>query len=97
MGETRKVEQYKVYTLHENVEIVRGKDKGKEVTRTDRVAVAIFDDAKALAKFQKENKAHLKGFVGYEVVEDWVEYKPEAARFAVAFNPAPADTDNGTD
>lgn len=104
MPETRKVEQYKVYTLHALVVKVLGKKDDKEVTRTDRVPVAVFDDAKKLAKFEKENKAKLKGQKGYETVEDWVEVKPEAGNFTVPFNPVPnasqkeeATKDNGTD
>lgn len=89
MPETRKAEQFKIYTLHANVVVVLGKKDDKEITRTDRVPVAVFDDKKLLAKFQKENGAKLKGQIDYEVVEDWVEYKPEAGRFGLPFNPAP--------
>lgn len=107
MTETRKADQYKIYTLHANVEVVLGKKDGKEVTRTDRVPVAIFDDKKALATYQEKELKSPK-FQSYEIVEDWVEYKPSADRFSLPFNPAPnadvsdakeADTsnDNGTD
>lgn len=94
MPETRSTKQYKVFTLHANVDIVVGKKDGEEITRTDRVPVAVFDDAKKLSKFQKENSAKLKGQTGYEVVEDWVEFEPKADRFGLPFNPAPqASTD----
>lgn len=94
MAETRKVDQFKIYTLHANVVKVLGKKDGKEITRTDRVPVAVFDDAKKLAKFEKENKAKLKGQTGYETVEDWVEVKPEASAFSLPFNPLPNASDS---
>lgn len=106
--ETRSVDQYKVYTLHANVVKVLGKKEGKEITRTDRVPVAVFDNKQALEKYQAEEKGKLKGQTGYEVVEDWVEVKPTASSFSLPFNPLPnaatdeveakEDTnDNGTD
>lgn len=87
--ETRSVDQYKVYTLHANVVKVLGKKDGKEVTRTDRVPVAVFDNKQALEKYQAEEKGKLKGQTGYETVEDWVEVKPEASAFSLPFNPLP--------
>lgn len=103
MTETRKADQYKIYTLHANVVKVLGKKDGKEVTRTDRVPLAVFDDKKALAKY-KGKQAKLKGQVSYETVEDWVEYKPSAERFSLPFNPSPdeqlsatKEKSNGTD
>jgi len=89
MAETRAIKQFKIYTLFANVETPRGKDKGKVITRTDRVALAIFDDAKVLKKFQDNNKAKLANQIGYEVVEDWVEVEPVASGFSLPFNPAP--------
>lgn len=89
MPETRDTKQYKIYTLHANVEVVIGKKDDKEVTRTDRVPVAVFDDKELCDTFQAENSAKLKGQVGFEVVEDWVEYEPAADRFSLPFNPVP--------
>lgn len=89
MPETRDKKEYKIYTLHANVVVVLGKKDDREVTRTDRVPLAVFDDQKKLAKFQKEGKSKLKGQTDYEVVEDWVEFQPEATRFGLPFNPAP--------
>jgi len=75
---------------------VLGKKDDKEITRTDRVPVAVFDDKKILDKFQKES-VYIKP--DFEVVEDWVEYKPTADRFTLPFNPAPIEvgepSDNG--
>lgn len=97
MPETRKQDQYKIYTLHNNVVVVLGKKDGKEVTRTDRVPVAVFDDKKALETYQKKSE-YIKP--AFEVVEDWVEFKPSADRFSLPFNPAPLVSeepqDNGT-
>jgi len=106
--ETRSVDQYKVYTLYANVVKVLGKKDGKEITRTDRVAVAVFDNKDALEKYQSEEQGKLKGQQSYEVGEDWVEVKPAAENFSLPFNPVPnASTsdaeakedanDNGTD
>ena len=106
--ETRSVEQYKVYTLHANVVKVLGKKDGKEITRTDRVHVAVFDNKQGLEKYQSKHTGKLKGQTGYEVVEDWTEVKPAASSFTLPFNPLPnaatdeveatEDTnDNGTD
>lgn len=91
MTETRKADQYKIYTLHANVVKVLGKKDGKEVTRTDRVPLAVFDDAKLLKKFE-EKQSKLKGQVSYETVEDWVEFKPSADRFSLPLNPAPQES-----
>lgn len=97
MSETRKVEQYKIYTIHENVVKVVGKKDGKEVTRTDRVPVAVFDDKKALSAFQKAQDK-TAGHESWEVVEDWVESKPSATMTSLPFNPEPnADLEEGSD
>lgn len=97
MPETRKQDQYKIYTLHNNVVVPIGKKDGKEVTRTDRVPVAIFDDKKTLETYQKKSE-YIKP--SFEVVEDWVEIKPSADNFSLPFNPAPLvsgePNDNGT-
>ena len=105
--EQRSVTQYKVRTLHTNVVKVLGKKDGEEVTRTDRVPVAVFTDLKALEKYQKDS-VKPEGFESYEVVEDWTETEPKASGFGLPFNPAPiapvetekgnkAHKDNGTD
>lgn len=105
--ETRSVEQYKVHTLHANIVKPLGKKDGKEITRTDRVPVAVFTDVKALEKYQSES-VKPEGFEGYEVVQDWTETKPTAEGFSLPFNPAPiapdsdaeakdTSNDNGTD
>lgn len=86
--ETRSIEQYKVHTLHTNVVKVLGKKDGKEVTRTDRVPVAVFTDLKALETYQSKSVTP-KGFEGYEVVEDWVTEMPKAEHFSLPLNPAP--------
>jgi len=102
--ESRDVKQYKVYTLYENVIKPLGKKDGKEITRTDRVPVAVFDNKVALEAYQAKQQSA----VGYEVVEDWVEVQPTASSFSLHFNPVPnapvsdaeaKDTpnDNGTD
>jgi hypothetical protein len=86
MTETRKADQHKIYTLHNNVVKVLGKKDGKEITRTDRVPLAVFDDVKKLESYKTKSE-YLKP--DFEVVEDWVEYKPSADRFSLPFNPAP--------
>lgn len=87
--ETRDIKQYKVSTLYENVEVVISKNaKTGEKKQEKRLAVAIFDDAKLLAKYQKEQKKS-EGHKSYEVVEDWVEYEPEQSRFSLSLNPEP--------
>lgn len=87
--ETRETKQFKVYTLHANVEVDLGERDGKQVTRTDRVPVAVFTDAKALETYQAEEKSKLKGQKGYEVVEDWVEVEPIADNYSLPLNPVP--------
>lgn len=105
--EQRSVTQYKVRTLHTNVVKVLGKKDGEDVTRTDRVPVAVFTDLKALEKYQAES-VKPEGFESYEVVEDWTETEPTADGFNLPFNPAPiapesdaeakdTSNDNGTD
>lgn len=89
--ETRNAKQYKIYTLHANVEVDLGEKDGKQVTRTDRVPVAVFTDAKALEAYQAKELKSPK-FTGYEVVEDWVEVEPTADGFSLPFNPAPNAT-----
>jgi len=89
MAETRKVEQYKFYTLYANVVKVLGKKDGKDVTRTDRVVVAVFDDKALLDDYVKNATGKLQGQVGHEVGADWTEVKPEAKNFGVPFNPTP--------
>lgn len=99
MPETRKQDQFKIYTLHANVDIVLGKKDDKEVTRTDRVPVAVFDDNKLLKTYVDKTTILFDRHKSYEVVEDWVEYKPVADKFSLPFNPAPITTvepkDNG--
>lgn len=87
--ETRDTKQFKIYTLHANVEVDLGEKDGKQVTRTDRVPVAVFTDVKALEKYQAENTSKLKGQKGYEIVEDWVEVEPIADNYSLPFNPVP--------
>ena len=106
--ETRDVKQYKVYTLYANIVKVLGKKDGKEITRTDRVAVAVFDNKPALDKYLKEDKTKRKGQTSTEVGEDWIECTLEESGFDLPRNPLPnasdsdaeakEDTnDNGTD
>ena len=90
--ETRDTKQYKIYTLHANVEVDLGEKDGKQVTRTDRVPVAVFTDKKALETYQAEEQSKLAGQKGYEVVEDWVEVEPAADGFSLPFNPLPNAT-----
>lgn len=87
MPETRDTKQYKVYVLHANVEVVIGKKDGKDKVRTDRVAMAVFDDVKLCEKFQAENKSKLKGQKDYVVLEEWRESEPEKSHFNLPFNP----------
>ena len=87
--ETRDIKQYKVFTLYELVEVVIAKNaKTGEKTQDKRLAVGIFDDAKLLATYQKEQKKS-EGHKSYEVNEDWVEYQPEQSRFSLPLNPEP--------
>lgn len=87
--ETRDIKQYKVFTLYELVEVVVGKNaKTGDRTQNKRLAVAMFDDMELLATYQHEQKKS-EGHKEYEVVEDWVEYKPEQSRFSLPLNPEP--------
>lgn len=97
MSETRKVDQFKTYTLYANVVKVLGKKDGKEVTRNDRVPFAVFDDKKLLSAYTKNSTYKLKGQKSWEVVEDWVEIKPVAGNFSLPFNPEPSNDDNAKD
>ena len=85
--ETRDIKQAKIFTLHTNIDVLVGKKGGEETRRTDRVAVAIFDDAKKLEAY-KSKAEKPKDFLSYEVVEDWVEFTPAADKFGLPFNPA---------
>ena len=87
--ETRDVKQYKVYTLYANVVRVIGKKEGKEVTRTDRLAVAVFDNKPALEKYVKEEQSKLEGQESYEIGEDWIECTLEESGFDLPRNPVP--------
>lgn len=89
MPETRQAQQYKIYTLHANVEVVLGKRDGEDIKRTDRVPVAIFTEKELCDTYQAEEQSKLKGQTGYEVVEDWVEFEPTADRFSLPLNPVP--------
>lgn len=93
MPETRDTKQYKIYSLFATVDVVIGKKGGKDVVRTDRVPMAVFDDKKLCDKFQKDNTTKMKGQTGYEVVEEWRDMVPEQSHFSYRFNPKPNEVE----
>lgn len=87
MPETRDTKQYKIYSLFAVVEVDLGNRGDKQVTRTDRVPMAVFDDKELCDRFQKENNSKLQGQKGYSVIEEWRDIQPEQSHFSYPFNP----------
>lgn len=88
---TRDVKQYEVYTLYALVRVLVGKRGKEEITRTDRVPVAIFDDRDLLNTYVEQNANKLAGQTGYEDTAEWREMEPGADQFSLPFNPAPEE------
>lgn len=90
MGKVKRdIAHYEVYTLYAIIRKVLGKRGGKEITRDDRVAVAVFDDMDLLVAYRDGVKAKQAGQIAYEEGTDLFTEEPVASHFSLPFNPSP--------
>lgn len=83
--ETRKVTQYKVFTIIKNYSKKKG---GRDVNY--RSEIALFDDTELAGEYLTKLNGEEVGkdeVITYEIVSKWVEIEPKAENFSILFNP----------